>query len=45
MGPRGNSETIKVKDPQKLVGVKVGDMVDLTYTESLAIKVEEAPKK
>src|SRR4030095_6037087 len=27
-GPQGNTKTIKVKDPQKLVGVKVGDMVD-----------------
>jgi hypothetical protein len=44
-GPKGNTETIKVKDPQKLVGVKVGDMVDLTYTEALAITVDEAPKK
>ena len=44
-GPKGNTETIKVKDPQKLKGVKVGDMVDITYTEALAIKVDEAPKK
>jgi hypothetical protein len=45
MGPRGNKETIKVKDPQKLNGVKVGDKVDITYTEALAIKVDAAPKK
>jgi ribosomal protein S1 len=45
MGPRGNKETIKVRDPKNLVGVKVGDKVDITYTESLAIKVDEAPKK
>jgi hypothetical protein len=45
MGPRGNKETIKVRDPQKLNGVKVGDKVDITYTEALAIKVDEAPKK
>jgi hypothetical protein len=45
MGPRGNKETIKVKDPQKLNGVKVGDKVDITYTEALAMKVDEAPKK
>jgi len=44
-GPKGNSKTIKVQDPQKLVGVKVGDLVDLTYTEALAIKVDPAPKK
>jgi hypothetical protein len=44
-GPQGNTKTIKVKDPQKLVGVKVGDMVDITYTESLAIKVDKGPTK
>jgi ribosomal 50S subunit-recycling heat shock protein len=44
-GPEGNTKTIKVKDPQKLVGVKVGDMVDITYTESLAVKVDKGPKK
>ena len=45
MGPKGNTETIKVRDPKNLEGVKVGDMVDITYTESLAIKVDAAPKK
>jgi ribosomal protein S17 len=44
-GPEGNTKTIKVKDPKKLNGVKVGDMVDITYTESLAIKVDKAPAK
>jgi len=31
--------------PEKLEGVSVGDTVDITYTEALAIKVEEAPTK
>jgi hypothetical protein len=44
-GPKGNTETVKVRDPKNLVGVKVGDKVDITYTESLAITVDEAPKK
>ena len=44
-GPQGNTKTIKVKDPQKLVGVKVGDVVDITYTEALAVKVDAAPAK
>jgi len=44
-GPQGNSRTIKVKDPAKLKGVKVGDVVDITYTEALAIKVDAAPAK
>jgi len=36
----GEKETIKVKDPAKLQGVKVGDTVQITYTEALAIRVE-----
>jgi hypothetical protein len=44
-GPQGNTKTIKVKDPQKLVGVKVGDMVDITYTQALAIQVDKALQK
>jgi Cu/Ag efflux protein CusF len=44
-GPGGNSRTIKVKDPSKLTGVKVGDLVDLTYTEALALSVEKPAAK
>jgi Cu/Ag efflux protein CusF len=44
-GPAGNAKTIKVKDAKKLEGVKVGDSVDVTYTEAIAISVEKAPVK
>ena len=44
-GPQGNTRTIKVLRPEKLVGVNVGDTVDLTFTEALAIKVVEAPAR
>jgi Cu/Ag efflux protein CusF len=44
-GPKGNSRTIKVRHPEKLEGVNVGDLVDITYTEALAITVDPAPKK
>jgi Cu/Ag efflux protein CusF len=44
-GPGGNAKTIKVKDAAKLQGVKVGDSVDITYTEAIAISVEKAPVK
>jgi hypothetical protein len=44
-GPQGNTRTIKVLHPEKLAGVNVGDTVDLTFTEALAIKVVEAPAK
>ena len=44
-GPAGNERTIRVKDPKKLEGVKVGDTLDITYTEAVAISVERAPAK
>jgi hypothetical protein len=34
-----------VKHPEKLQGVNVGDSVELTYAEALAIRVDKAPKK
>jgi hypothetical protein len=43
-GPKGNTRTVKVRYPERLQGVAVGDAVDITYTEALAVKVEEAPK-
>lgn len=44
-GPGGQTRMVKVRDPAKLQGVSVGDVVDLTYAEAIAIKVEKAPKK
>lgn len=41
----GEARTIGVNDPSRLVGVKVGDLVEITYTESMAFSVEKAPKK
>lgn len=43
-GPNGQLKTVKVKDPTKLDKVHVGDLVQITYTEALAVAVEEAPK-
>ena len=43
-GPQGNSETIKARNPANLKKVKVGDVVDIAYTEAVAIKVEPAPQ-
>lgn len=45
-GPKGNTETVKVKRPElqeKLKSLKAGDEVQITYTEAMAIKIE--PKK
>lgn len=44
-GPGGNTRTIKVRHPEKLKGVSVGDTVEITYTEAVAVKVEAAPKQ
>jgi Cu/Ag efflux protein CusF len=44
-GPQGNVETVKVRDPKNLTGVKVGDLVELTYTQALAIALDKKPAK
>lgn len=41
----GETREINVQSPEKLTGVSVGDTVDLTYAEAVAIKVQAAPKK
>jgi Cu/Ag efflux protein CusF len=41
-GPAGNSRTVKALNPDNLTKVKVGDLVDITYTEAVAIQVEPA---
>jgi hypothetical protein len=41
-GPRGNTETIKVKDPKNLTGVEAGDTAELTYTQALAVTLDRA---
>jgi hypothetical protein len=44
-GPDGKTQTVKVKSADRLQGVKVGDTVDITYTEAVAVKVDKASKK
>jgi hypothetical protein len=40
-GADGNSATVPVKDPAQLEHVAVGDLVEVTATQALAIAVEE----
>ena len=40
-GPAGNSNTVKVRNPDNLDKVAIGDKVRVTYTEGLAVKVTE----
>jgi len=42
--PDGEVTVVKVRDPSKLDQVAVGDLVDITYTEALAISVEKPTK-
>jgi ribosome maturation factor RimP len=44
-GPEGNSVTVKARDPKNLDKVKVGDHVEITYTEALAISLDKSTKK
>lgn len=41
-GPQGNTRTIKVQKPENLEKVQIGDQVVITFTEALAISVEES---
>ena len=43
-GPRGNEVTLNVQNPDQFKVVKKGDQVEVTYTEALALSVEQAPK-
>ena len=36
----GRRLSVKVADPKNLAGYKVGDKVEVTYTQALAISVE-----
>lgn len=40
--PDGHHFTVKAKDPKKLDAVQVGHLVDITYTQAMAISVEPA---
>ena len=44
-GPRGGQETIKVKDPKHLEGVKVGDLVEVTYLEAMFVALDKPKTK
>jgi Cu/Ag efflux protein CusF len=43
-GPDGETVTTKVRHPDQLERVKVGDLVEFTYTEAIAVSVEPAPQ-
>jgi len=43
-GPEGNSATVKAKDPKNLDRIKVGDMVEITYAQALAVSLDKQAK-
>jgi len=44
-GPEGKTEKMKIAEPKNLEGLKVGDQVEITYTQALAIEVNPVKKK
>jgi hypothetical protein len=44
-GPEGDTQTIKARNPDNLNRVSIGDLVEITYTEALAISVETPTKE
>jgi len=44
-GPEGNTETVKAKDPKNLDRIKVGDLVEITYAQALAVSLDKSGKK
>ena len=44
-GPGGGTETIKARDPKNLDKVKVGDLVEVTYTRALVISLDKPAAK
>ena len=42
--PNGNTLSAQVKDKKNIEGVKVGDKIDITYTQAMMVTVEP-PKK
>jgi hypothetical protein len=43
-GPRGKTVTVTAREPRRLENVKVGDLIEVIYTEAVAISVEKASK-
>ena len=44
-GPEGSLTTVKAADPNNLKKVAVGDLIDISYTESVAVAVVPVKKK
>jgi Cu/Ag efflux protein CusF len=43
-GPRGGTETVKVREAKNLEGLKVGDLVEIGFTQALAVSLDRPPR-
>lgn len=43
-GPDGSTDTVKATNPKNLDAIKVGDLVDITYTQALAVALDKPAK-
>jgi hypothetical protein len=44
-GPLGRTETVKARDPKNLDALKVGDLIEVTHTQALAVSLDKSPAK
>jgi ribosomal protein S17 len=44
-GPEGRTETVKARDPKNLDALSVGDLVEITYTQALAVALDKSAAK
>jgi ribosomal protein S17 len=44
-GQDGKSTDVKVQDPKNLEKIKVGDKIEITYTQALAISLDKPKPK
>src|SRR5262245_40409837 len=43
-GPEGNAATVKAQDPKNLELINVGDLVEIRYTQALAVSLDKPAK-
>ena len=41
-GPQGNMVTVKARNPDTITKLKVGDELNITYTQAMAVSLEKA---
>lgn len=44
-GPKGKIVTLKAREPRRLEGIKVGDLIEVEYTAAVAVSVEKPAQR